>query len=156
MGTSSGLAFTSEEELKRRKMIIVTFVSVVLLISGSIAQFQGGKCPNTPDCVLKGGECFPKRCPRGFEKIGPCLRTGCVCCRPDPVGQCPASKECAEKGGECFPKDVQFARLKTENAEKFLQKLGNVNPGDNLPAHAAACTIENNNLQEEIHQFTNS
>merc|ERR1711872_881392 len=128
MGTSSGLAFTSEEELKRSEMIIVTFVSVVLLISGSIAQFQGGKCPNTPDCVLNGGKCFPKRCPSGFEKIGPCLRTGCVCCKPIlGVGQCPKDPSCEAKRGVCqFPK-----------CEKGFMEIGICRQG--LPPFACKC-----------------
>merc|ERR1711872_787924 len=107
MGTSSGLGFTSEEELKS-DMIIATFVSVLLLISGSNAQFQG-KCPTSKECDLNGGECFPKSCPRGFEKIGPCLSTasrGCVCCKPIiDVGKCPEDPTCEARGGVCqFPK----------------------------------------------------
>merc|ERR1712142_937779 len=107
MGTSSGLGFTSEEELKRSDMIIATFVSVLLLISGSNAQFQG-KCPTSKECDLKGGECFPKSCPRGFEKIGPCMSDasrGCVCCKPIIDVKCPKDPICEAKRGECqFPK----------------------------------------------------
>merc|ERR1711909_73893 len=110
MGTSSGLGFTSEVELKRSNMIIVTFVSVLLLISGSNAQFQVGKCPTTKECEENGGECFYRKCPpRDYERIGPCMSTasrGCVCCKPViDVGKCPEDPSCLIRGGKCqFPK----------------------------------------------------
>merc|ERR1712013_234704 len=107
MGTSSGLGFTSEEELERSDMILVTFVSVLLLISGSNAQFQG-QCPNSKECALNGGKCFQRNCPRGLMMIGPCMSgsRGCVCCKPMiDDNQCPEDPSCEARGGVCqYPK----------------------------------------------------
>merc|ERR1712142_538070 len=109
MGTSSGLGFTSEEELQLSDMILVNFVSVLLLFAGSNAQFQVGKCPTSKECGLKGGECFLDFCPKGLEKIGSCMSNGsrgCVCCRRIiDDEQCPKDRTCNVKGGECqYPK----------------------------------------------------
>merc|ERR1711872_338774 len=127
MGTSSGLAFTSEEELKRSEMIIVTFVSVLLLISGLNAQFQVGKCLNTKRCTSKGGECFPQFCPRGFVKIGMCISNeprGCVCCKSViDVGQCPKDPSCEERGGEC----------QSPKCEKGYREIGRCPSGSPFP-----------------------
>merc|ERR1712142_783632 len=119
MGTSSGLGFTSEEELKRSEMIIVTFVSVLLLISGSNAQFQGNcsnaqfqeSCPMTKDCEYNEGKCFGWVCPGGYDwvgMIGPCRADsrGCVCCKSKRLrGKCPEDPNCEARGGKCqYPK----------------------------------------------------
>merc|ERR1712002_428472 len=109
MGLHLDLGSLQRRSLRGSDMIIATFVSVLLLISGSNAQFQVGKCPTSKECDLNGGECFPKSCPRGFEKIGPCLSTasrGCVCCKPIiDVGKCLEDPTCEARGGVCqFPK----------------------------------------------------
>merc|ERR1711872_787216 len=145
MGLHLDLGSLQRRSLRGSDMIIATFVSVLLLISGSNAQFQVGKCPTSKECDLKGGECFPKSCPRGFEKIGPCMSDasrGCVCCKPIIDVKCPKDPICEAKRGECqFPK-----------CEMGLGKLGNV--GVHFPANAADRTEKGNNLREEIHQFT--
>merc|ERR1712142_58758 len=119
MGTSFGLGFTSEERLQLSDMILVNFVSVLLLFAGSNAQFQVGKCLTSKECGLKGGECFPKLCPKGLEKIGPCMSNGsrgCVCCKPM---KC-EDTSCEAKGGECqFPK-----------CEKGFREIGRCRSGD--------------------------
>merc|ERR1712042_424235 len=101
MGTSFGLGFASEEKLQLSDMILVNFVSVLLLFAGSNAQFQVGKCPTSKECGLKGGECFLDFCPKGLEKIGPCMLNGsrgCVCCKVD---QCPKCKKGYREIGRC-------------------------------------------------------
>merc|ERR1712151_914904 len=78
-----------KKRLQRSDMILVKFASVLLLISGTNAQFQVSKCPTNDECDLKGGKCYPEVCPRGLVKIGACNR-GCVCC----------GKPCPKKGTE--------------------------------------------------------
>merc|ERR1712002_453332 len=101
MGTSSGLGCTSEEELKR----------------------GDGPCPTSKLCEEKGGECFPKRCPGNWKKIGPCMSDasrGCVCCKPDFNSEnCKVQDPiCKAKGGICqFP-----------NCEEGFTEIGKCQP----------------------------
>merc|ERR1712025_1008907 len=106
------MGFTSEEELKRGV----------------------GKCPTSKECGQIGGECFPKKCPGGYEKIG------CIGCN--------ASVDVFAANLSSNVIRIQLARLKGEdvnfqNAKKVLQKLADVNPADHFPANAASSLIPN-------------
>merc|ERR1712098_414081 len=86
-------------------MIFATFVSVLLLISFSNAQ----GCPNDFQCAIKGGKCYPGRCPDNFLDIGRCGKFGsrCRCCKlldGIDIQKCFPDLQCYKQGGVCqFP-----------------------------------------------------